>query len=79
MFYTKGTLEGQYTPGYAESTDGLHWFRKDESVGIGLSCEGWDSTALSYPSLLRYKDKTYMFYNGNEMGKTGFGYAELKG
>lgn len=79
MFYTKGTTQGHYTAGYAESDDGINWLRKDSSVGIGLSPNGWDSTSLSYPSLMCYKDKTYMFYNGNEMGKTGFGYAELKG
>ena len=30
-----------------------------------------------YPVKLKYKDKTYLFYNGNGMGKTGVGYAEL--
>jgi hypothetical protein len=30
---------------------------------------------LCYPSLLAYKDRTYMFYNGNDMGRDGFGYA----
>lgn len=77
MFYTRGTTKGDYIAGYAESNDGVNWIRKDDKLGITLSTHGWDSKALSYPSLLFYHDKVYMFYNGNEMGKDGFGYAEL--
>jgi len=79
MFYTKGTVKGEYMPGYAESKDGKKWLRKDELVGIELSKNGWDSESLCYPSLLRQGEKIYLFYNGNNMGKTGFGYAELEG
>ena len=32
---------------------------------------------LCYPALVNYGDRVYMFYNGNDYGKTGFGYAEL--
>jgi hypothetical protein len=32
---------------------------------------------FSYPGLLKVRDKTYMFYNGNNYGKDGFGYAVL--
>lgn len=78
MFYTKGTTKGDYLPGYAESNDGISWCRKDSLVGIGLSEKGWDSQTLCYPSLLKHKSKTYMFYNGNDMGKTGIGLAELE-
>lgn len=77
MFYTKGTLSGDYIAGYAESDDGINWKRMDEKTGIGLSKNGWDSKALCYPSLLNYNDKVYMFYNGNDMGEAGFGYAIL--
>jgi hypothetical protein len=78
MFYTKGTKKGDYLAGYAESVDGKKWVRKDDEIGIGLSKDGWDSKMLCYPSLLQHKDKVYMFYNGNDMGKTGFGYAILE-
>jgi hypothetical protein len=77
MFYTKGTLKKEYLPGCADSTDGIHWVRKDEEIGIAPSGAGWDSTQLCYPATLQYNDKVYMFYNGNDYGKTGFGYAEL--
>lgn len=77
MFYTKGTLKKEYLPGYAESSDGIHWLRKDQEIGIAPSGDGWDSSQLCYPAIISHKDRTYMFYNGNDYGKTGFGYAEL--
>ena len=76
MHYTIGTLSGTYLPGYAESIDGVSWKRLDSDVGITPSSGGWDSKALSYATPIAYKDKEYLFYNGNDMGKTGFGYAE---
>lgn len=75
MFYTKGTLGGSYLPGYAESLDGKSWNRMDECVGISPSENGWDSLALSYTAPLSVNNQEYLFYNGNSMGKTGFGYA----
>lgn len=76
MHYTVGTLLGTYLPGYAESKDGYNWKRLDSEVGIAPSRTGWDSKALSYATPIAYLDKEYLFYNGNDMGKTGFGYAE---
>jgi hypothetical protein len=75
MYFTKGDTQGNYLPGYAESADGILWQRRDDALGIELSESGWDSRTLCYPALLRYRDRTYMFYNGNDMGKDGFGYA----
>jgi predicted GH43/DUF377 family glycosyl hydrolase len=78
MFFTKGTLRRDYVPGYAESENGIDWVRKDEEIGISLSRSDWDSTSLCYPSLLECDGRMYMFYNGNDMGRTGFGYAVLE-
>ena len=78
MFYTVGDIQGNYLPGYAESEDGVNWVRKDSYLDLTLSNSGWDSRTLCYPTLIAYKEKTYMFYNGNDMGKDGFGYAVLK-
>jgi predicted GH43/DUF377 family glycosyl hydrolase len=77
MHYTYGTLDGKYEFGLAESVDGIQWQRKDHERGIELSEKGWDSIHLCYPALLNVHDKIYMFYNGNNMGIDGFGYAEL--
>lgn len=77
MLYCIRTYSRGYYIGYAESADGVQWTRKDEEAGIGLSESGWDSENLSYPYLYHSAGKTYLFYNGNGCGKTGFGYAEL--
>jgi hypothetical protein len=78
MFYSVRLKSKGYQLGYAESKDGLNWTRKDKEIGITLSESGWDSETMSYPSLVRYHDRVYMFYCGNNCGETGFGYAVLK-
>jgi hypothetical protein len=78
MHYTRGTTNGQYLAGLAESLDGVQWKRIDSDLGINLSESGWDAKHLCYPAVITAKGKTYMFYNGNDMGNAGFGYAELE-
>lgn len=78
MFYTKGNLKQEYLPGYAESEDGILWNRMDNQVGLSVSPSGWDSQTLCYPALLHAEQSTYLFYNGNNMGRDGFGYATLE-
>ena len=79
MFFSSRTYSNQgYRIGYAESNDSVNWTRKDEEVGITVSDSGWDSTSISYASVIQYKDRYYMFYNGNNLGETGFGYAVLE-
>lgn len=68
---------GGYQIGYARSTDLFHWHRNDVMAGITTSDSGWDADMVSYPHILRLNDKTYLFYQGNGMGQTGFGLAEL--
>ncbi|MFD3157166.1 hypothetical protein ACFIJ5_09950 [Haloimpatiens sp. FM7330] len=77
MFFCAGSENVTYKLGYAESIDGISWIRKDEELGMELSKNGWDSLMMAYPSVVKYKDKVYLFYNGNNYGKDGFGYAEL--
>jgi hypothetical protein len=79
MYYTKGTRNGAYFPGMALSKDGLSWTRRDTDLGIQLSPAGWDSNTLCYPAIIQAEEKCYMFYNGNNMGFDGFGYAEATG
>lgn len=64
-----------YRLGYAESPDGLSWTRRDEDVGIEPSTTGWDSEMIEYCWIGQYEGQTYLFYNGNGFGKTGFGFA----
>jgi len=78
MFYSIGTKSKRYRLAYAESRHGINWIRKDEEIGIDISESGWDSQMIAYPSVVRYRDRVYMFYNGNNYGETGFGYAVLE-
>jgi hypothetical protein len=78
MFYGSGSESRPYRLGYAESPDGISWVRQDRQIGIDLSEEGWDSQMIAYPSIVRFKDATYLFYNGNNYGRDGFGYAVLE-
>jgi hypothetical protein len=67
----------RYRIGFAESTDGLTWVRKDESVGIAASLEGWDSEMIEYPAVFDAGGRRYMLYNGNGYGRSGMGLAVL--
>ncbi|MFZ1077870.1 MAG: hypothetical protein WAN47_10625 [Nitrosotalea sp.] len=76
MWYSHATK--QYRIGYSESRDGIHWERKDEQVGIDVSSTEWDSEMMEYSFVFKHNGTKYMLYNGNEYGKTGFGYAVME-
>ncbi len=79
-FHTDFKEKGRgYRIGYAVSDDLINWTRQDEKAGITPSEEGWDSESVSYAHVFEYDQKTYMLYQGNYMGKFGFGLAELQG
>jgi predicted GH43/DUF377 family glycosyl hydrolase len=71
--------EKGYRIGYARSTDLTTWRRDDGKAGIDVSDEGWDSEMISYPHVFELDGRTLMFYLGNEVGRHGFGLAELEG
>lgn len=77
MFYSVRYVDDLYRLGYAESADGINWTRKDSEIGMNVSESGWDSEMICYPAVIKTKNSTYLFYNGNNNGATGFGYAEL--
>lgn len=66
-----------YRLGYAESTDGINWIRKDCEMGLDVSPNEFDSNAIMYSAVISVGIKTYCFYNGNNFGDQGFGVAEL--
>lgn len=66
-----------YRLGYAFSDNLDVWSRRDELAGISLSDAGWDSKMIAYPNIVKIDDRVIMFYNGNNFGEDGFGYAEL--
>ena len=79
MYYFIATRSAGFRLAYAETEDGIDWVRKDELIGIGRSVSGWDSKMIAYPSVIRCGKQVYMFYNGNNYGEGGFGYAKLFG
>lgn len=78
MWYSARSFSKRYKIGYAESSDGLVWERKDDEAGISVSETGWDSEMICYPYVTEFGGRLYMFYNGNGHGATGFGYAILE-
>ena len=63
--------------GYAISKNGLNWTRKDNLINLTTSKEKdkWDSDMIAYPHVIKFKNKKYMFYNGNGYGKDGIALA----
>jgi hypothetical protein len=78
MYYAAGTEAKGFRLGFATSPDGRQWTRRDDEMGISPSASGWDSEMLAYPAVVTTAGKTYLFYNGNDYGREGFGYAELE-
>lgn len=76
MWYSYRGLK--YRIGYAESTDGIKFQRKDHEVGITVSEDGWDSEMVCYPKVFRLHGRLYMIYCGNDYARTGFGLAILE-
>jgi len=72
--------ERGYRIGYASSTNLLDWTRDDSFANLSVSKEdGWDSEMVSYPHVFELDGKVYVMYLGNQVGRQGFGLAELQG
>lgn len=71
------TGSDSYRIGYASAPNLTGpWTRNDSKAGIDVSKEGWDSDMIEYPYVLTTGGKNLLFYNGNNFGGSGFGYAE---
>jgi hypothetical protein len=75
MYFGASTERMHYRLAYATSPDGVVWQRDDDALGLAPSREGWDSTMTAYPAVVSAAGRTYLFYNGNDYGREGFGYA----
>lgn len=77
MFYSiRKRNPARYRLGYAQSHDGLTWQRLDADVGLDVTEGAWDGEAISYGIDIDAGGKTWLLYNGNDFGGTGFGIAE---
>ncbi len=77
MWYSYEIKGKKYKIGYAESKNGKKWIRKDNKIKF-LGKFNWDNQMMAYPTIVQNRSINYMFYNGNNYGKNGFGFAELK-
>lgn len=77
MYFAAATQLSPYRLTYAESKNGKHWQRKHDKMLLHYDMTDFDSDMSSYPAVVNYKNKQYLFYNGNNYGYEGFGYAEL--
>jgi len=68
-----------YRIGYASSSNLTDWVRDDSKAGIDVSEQGWDAEMISYPHVFELDGKIYMAYLGDQVGRYGFGLAELEG
>lgn len=68
-----------YRIGYAYSDDLEHWVRDDAKAGIDVSATGWDSESIAYPHVFELDGEVYLLYLGNQVGRGGFGLAQLEG
>lgn len=71
----RGSAASSYRIGYAESADGVRWSRRDDDAGISVGVDGWDSDMIEYPNVVAAEGRLYLFYNGNDFGRTGIGAA----
>ncbi|WP_209599010.1 MULTISPECIES: hypothetical protein [unclassified Ruegeria] len=78
LFYSiRRTSLGAYRLGYAESSDGLSWTRKDTEMGLDVTPGGFDGKAIMYSAVVEAQGRTWCFYNGDGFGAAGFAVAEL--
>jgi len=75
MWYSVRTRSRGYHLGYATSEDGLSWQRQDHLAEFSTEPEGWDSKMQAFGTVVDSAFGRYIFYNGNEYGRTGFGAA----
>lgn len=76
--YRGGPYGDTYRLGYARSESGDDWTRCDEEIAFEPAETGWDSEMICYPFVLEYDSETFVLYNGNGYGATGFGIARMR-
>ncbi len=67
-----------YELGFARSTDGKRWERRDQDVRFTGTPEDWEDRERTYPFVFDHGGRRYMLYNGNGYGREGFGLAILE-
>ena len=76
MFFCAAAIGENYRLAYAESADGIEWTRKP--LGLDIPPGSWDSAMAAYPNVVSHGGRVFLFYNGNDYGRQGFGCAVLR-
>jgi predicted GH43/DUF377 family glycosyl hydrolase len=80
IWYSERSATVPYKIKYAKSLDGVVWSDAENLIASPIvSKEGWDSDMVAFPAVISTEFGTYMFYNGNGYGASGFGVARLHG
>ena len=58
--------------------DYLPLYHVDRELNFSVGSESWENESVCYPCVVDVNGKRYLFYNGNQNGKTGFGVAVLE-
>lgn len=77
MWYSVRYVTKGYRIECAESQDGIEWEPRQDAR-LPVSDSGWDSEMVGLACVQTSPTGTYLFYNGNGYGKTGFGVAILE-
>ena len=77
MWFSVRSHSRGYRLGYAESADGFEWERDDTAAGLDVSSAGWDSEMVHCGWVQPTPAATFLFYNGNGYGESGFGVAAM--
>jgi predicted GH43/DUF377 family glycosyl hydrolase len=62
---------------YAQSTDGVDWHRFADHPVLPLTAGDFDSKNQSYPCVIEMGNQLWMFYVGDDFGRTGIGLATI--
>ncbi len=73
-FGYRNNPDNSYRIKKANSEDGITW-KREQSIDLDISRDEWENMMVCYPEVVKQGNLYYMFYNGNEFGKTGIGYA----
>tara|TARA_B100000963_G_scaffold109706_1_gene95498 strand:+ start:14387 stop:15310 length:924 start_codon:yes stop_codon:yes gene_type:complete len=76
MWYSYRELGKKFKIGYATSSDGIKWHRRDKELKIPIK-KGFNDQMSEYPAFFNHKNKFFLLFNGNDYGKTGVGLVEM--
>ena len=77
MWYSYRILGKNFKIGYATSSNGINWNRRDKELKIPIK-KDFNDQMSEYPAFFNHKNKFFLLFNGNNYGKTGVGLVEMK-